>query len=147
MFRVWGQGQVAVFPLCGFCVVCGAVPEAEAVVSGFEDVTMVGQAVEQRRRHLGIAEDARPFREAEVGGDDDAGPLVEPAQQMEQQGAARCAERQITEFIEDDEIGVDEPVGDLARSALSLLLFQCIDGHCHGNLLRLAASSEHDLRR
>ena len=29
--------------------------EAEAVVSGFEDVAVVGKPVEQRGRHLGIA--------------------------------------------------------------------------------------------
>ena len=46
---------------------------------------MMGQPVEQRRRHLGVAEDTRPFAEAEVGGDDDAGAFVELAQQMEEQ--------------------------------------------------------------
>ena len=46
---------------------------------------MMGQAIEQRGGHFGIAEDAGPFAEAEVGGDDDAGMLVEPAQQMEEQ--------------------------------------------------------------
>lgn len=46
---------------------------------------MMGQAVEQFRRHLGISEDAGPFAEAEVGSDDNAGPLVELAQQMEEQ--------------------------------------------------------------
>lgn len=34
------------------------------VVSGFEDVAMMGEPVEQRRGHLGIAEDAGPFTEA-----------------------------------------------------------------------------------
>jgi hypothetical protein len=48
----------------------------------------VGEPVEQRGGHLGIAEHAGPFAEAEVGGDDDAGALVELAQQMEQQRAA-----------------------------------------------------------
>jgi len=40
----------------------------------------MGEPIEQRRRHLGVAEDGRPFAEAEVGGDDDAGALVEPSQ-------------------------------------------------------------------
>ena len=38
--------------------------EAEAVVSGFEDVAMMREAVEQRRGHLGVAEHARPLAEA-----------------------------------------------------------------------------------
>jgi len=37
--------------------------EAPAVVAGFDDVAMVREAVEQRRRRLGITEDARPFAE------------------------------------------------------------------------------------
>ncbi len=44
--------------------------------SGFEDVTMMSKAVEQRGGHLGITEDARPFAAAQVGGDDDARVLV-----------------------------------------------------------------------
>jgi len=36
---------------------------------------MVGEPVEQGRGHLGIAEDGRPFGEAEIGCDDHAGAL------------------------------------------------------------------------
>ena len=61
----------------------------------------MGQAIEQGGGYLGIhcpagvcmqtsrgAEDGGPFAEAEVGGDDDAGALVELAQEMEQQCTA-----------------------------------------------------------
>ncbi len=46
MFRVLGRGQVPVLLLCWFGFMGGAVPEAEAVVSGFKDVAMMGQAIE-----------------------------------------------------------------------------------------------------
>ena len=46
-----------------------------------------------------------PLAEAEISRDDDAGALVELAQQMEEQGPAGGAERQIAKLIEDDEIG------------------------------------------
>jgi hypothetical protein len=39
----------------------------------------MGEAVEQRRRHLGIAEHGRPLADAQVRRDDDAGSLVELA--------------------------------------------------------------------
>ena len=39
----------------------GAVLEAPTFVSGLDDVAVVREAVQQDRRHLGIAEDARPF--------------------------------------------------------------------------------------
>ncbi len=38
---------------------------------------MMREAVEQRGGHLGLAEDSGPFTEAQVGGDDDAGALVD----------------------------------------------------------------------
>ncbi len=56
----------------------GSALEAPAVVSGLDDVAVVGQPIEQRGRHLGVPEDARPFTEGQVGGDDDRSTLVEP---------------------------------------------------------------------
>ena len=46
---------------------------------------MVCEPVQEGGGHFGITEHFRPFAEAEVGGDDDAGAFVEFAQQMEQQ--------------------------------------------------------------
>src|SRR5277367_4214597 len=122
-----GVRQVPRFLLCGFGGVRRAVFEAEAVVSGFENVAAVGKTIEQRGRHLGVAEHSSPLAEAEVGRDDDAGALVELAQQMEEQGPAGGAERQVTKLVEDDEIGVGEPGGDLSWLALKLLLFKSVD--------------------
>ena len=42
----------------------------------------MGEPIEQSRGHLGIAEHPGPFAEAEIGGYDDAGLLVELAEQM-----------------------------------------------------------------
>jgi hypothetical protein len=75
-----GVRQVSRFLLCGFGCVRRAVLEAEAVVSGFEDVATVGKTNEQSGRHLRVAEHGRPLAEAEVGRDYDAGSLVELAQ-------------------------------------------------------------------
>ena len=81
-----GQGLGCLLPFSGSHG--GAGLEAEAVIAGFQDVASVGQAVEERGGHLCITEDCGPFAEAEVGGDDDAGALVELAQQVEEQRAA-----------------------------------------------------------
>jgi hypothetical protein len=61
----------------------------------------VGQAIEERRGHLCVAKDRRPFSEGEVGGDDDRGAFVETADEVEEQLAAGLREGQIAEFIED----------------------------------------------
>lgn len=86
----------------------------------------MGEAVEQRGRHLCVAEHGGLLAEAEVSRDDDAGALVELAQQMEEQGPAGGAERQVAKLVEDDQIGVREPRGDLAGFALKLLLFESV---------------------
>src|SRR5580658_3871869 len=88
---------------------------------------MMCEAVEESGCHFGVAEDRGPLAEAQVGGDDDAGAFVEFAQQVEQQGTARSAERQVAEFIEDHEIGMDKARGDVAASPLILLLLQGVD--------------------
>ncbi len=46
---------------CLGLVVSGAVLEAPALVAGLDDVAMVGQPIQQRRGHPGVAEDARPL--------------------------------------------------------------------------------------
>jgi hypothetical protein len=76
----------------------GAVLEAPAFVAGLDDLAVMGQPVEQRGGHLGVAEDAGPFAEGKVGGDQRRGLLVEPADQVEQQLAAGLGEGQIAEF-------------------------------------------------
>ena len=57
----------------GFC----AVSEAVGLITGFDDMAMMGQPIQQRSRHLGVAEDAGPFGEAQIGRDDDTGAFVE----------------------------------------------------------------------
>ena len=71
-------------------------PETKRLIAGLHDMAVMRQSVEQRRGHLGVAKDARPFGEGQVGRDHHAGVLVEFRQQVKQQGPAGLAERQIT---------------------------------------------------
>ena len=59
--------------------------EAVAVVACFQNMAVMGQAVQQGRGHLGITKHAGPFAEAQVGGDYYAGAFVKRREQMEQQ--------------------------------------------------------------
>ncbi len=88
---------------------------------------MVGETVEECRRHLGIAEHAGPFAEAQVDGDDDTGLLVEPGEQMEQERPARETEGQVAELVEDDEIEARQPVSQLPCLVQSLFLLEGVD--------------------
>ena len=67
----WPDGPCGDGASAGWDVIVGSAFEAPALISSFDDVAVVGQAIEQRGRHLGITEDARPFTEGEVCGDDD----------------------------------------------------------------------------
>jgi hypothetical protein len=94
-----------------------ALLETVGVVAGFEDVAMVGEAVQQGGGHLGVAEDLHPFAEVEVGGDDERGLLVELADQVEQQRAAGVGERQVAQLVEDDGVDLDQLPGEVARAS------------------------------
>jgi hypothetical protein len=84
--------------------------EAVGFVADLDDVETMGQTVQQRGGRLGIAEDAAPLRERQVGGDDETDLLIELADQVKQQRPAIGAEGQIAEFVEHDDTGVGEPV-------------------------------------
>ena len=92
---------------------------------------MVREAVEQRRGHLRVGEDAWPFGKGEIGRQDDRGALVEPADQVEQHLPAADRERQIAQLVKDDEVDADELVGEFsgfAGAQLGLELIDQIDG-------------------
>src|SRR3990172_4515023 len=101
---------------------CGsaAVLEAPAGVAGLDDVAMVSEAVEHGGGHLGITEDLGPIGEGEIGGDQQGCVLVELADQMEQQLTAGLAERQVSKFIDDNEIVAQQFLGQTAAAAGSL---------------------------
>ena len=82
----------------------GAVFEPPAGVAGFHDIAVVRQAVEHGGRHFGVAEHLRPVGEGEIGRYQQRGVFIELADQMEQQLTAGLAEREIAEFVDDDEI-------------------------------------------
>ena len=56
---------------------------------------MMGEAVEECCGHLGITEDAGPFAEGEVCGDNDRGAFVELADEVEQELATSLGEGEI----------------------------------------------------
>ncbi|ESW78072.1 hypothetical protein X773_22060 [Mesorhizobium sp. LSJC285A00] len=89
---------------------------------------MMGEPVEQRRRHLGIAgKDTGPFAECQVGDGDDGGALVEPAEEMEEKLPAGLREGKIAEFVEDDEVEAGEVVSDTSLLAVSVLRLEPVN--------------------
>ena len=62
----------------------------------------MGEPVEQSSCHFSVAKYLGPFTEAEISCDDGTGALIKLAQKVEQQCAARRAERQVTKLVEDN---------------------------------------------
>ncbi len=82
--------------------------------------------VEQCRRHLRVAKDAWPFAEGEIGRDDDGSSLIETADKMEEELAARLGEGQIAEFIENHEVEAGQVIGETALPAGPRFAFQTV---------------------
>ena len=96
------------------------------------------EPVQQRCCHLCVTEDLRPFTEAEVGRDNDAGALIEFAQKVEQQCAARPAERQVAKLVEDDEVDLGEHLSHLPSLPKRLFLLERFSGLEHQRYKRAA---------
>ncbi len=52
-------------------------------IAGFDDMAVMGQSIKQRSRHLFITKDIRPFNEADIGGNNNAGASIQLAEKME----------------------------------------------------------------
>ena len=91
-----------------------SVIEAPAFVACLDDVAMVGQTIKQRGGHLGAPEHRGPLFEVEIGGNNDRGPFVEAADEVEEQLAAGLSEWQVAQFVEHDQIDAGELFGNLS---------------------------------
>jgi hypothetical protein len=58
-------------------------------------MAVMSQPIKQCRRHLFVTKDTRPFNEAEIGGNHDAGTFIQLAEKMEQQGTTCLAKGEI----------------------------------------------------
>ena len=65
----------------------------------------MAEPIEERSGHLGVTEDRCPVAEAQVCGDHHACALIELAEKVEQQCASRGAERQVSQLVEDHQVG------------------------------------------
>src|SRR5207302_5401460 len=104
-----------------------AVSEAPALVAGLDDSAMMGEAVEERGRHLGVAKYTGPIAKGQIGGDDDGSALIKPADEMKEQLAAGLSKGQVAEFVENDEVHAGEIFGEPPLPAGAGFTLQAID--------------------
>src|SRR5471030_880426 len=78
--------------------------EAIAVAVHFEDMDVVGQPVQQRAGEPLGAEDAGPFVERQIAGDDGGAALVSLAEDLEQELRAGRRQGHIAELVDDQQL-------------------------------------------
>jgi hypothetical protein len=100
---------------------------APAVVTGLDDVAVVSQTVEQRGGHRRIAEHAGPFAEGQIGGDEDGGALIKPADEVEEKLTAGLGKGQISELVQDNEVHPGQVLGKPALSPVAGLGLEAVD--------------------
>jgi hypothetical protein len=71
-------------------------------------VTVVEQAVEDRRRDNGIAEDAAPLNHRAVARDQHRAPLVTARDELIEEVRGGGLKRQVAELIDDQQLGLGE---------------------------------------
>src|SRR6266700_962394 len=109
--RYDGAGQLLVLFM--------ALTEAIRLALEEQDLRMVGEAIEQRRRERGIAEDLNPPREVEICRDQQAASLVPLGAELEQERPTR-SQAEIAQLVQDDEVDA-LPALQVAGQAVLLL--------------------------
>ena len=93
-------------------------PHPVAVAPDVDDVAMVQQPVDERRRHDLVAEHVSPFLESLVRGQHRRRPLVPGVDQLEEEHGAVLADRQVADLVDDEQRGMRQhaqPPGQLTR--------------------------------
>src|SRR3954463_16600847 len=78
--------------------------EAVALAVHLENLRVVGQAVEEGRRHPLALEDLTPLAERQVARHQDAAPLVAVAEHPEQKLHAAAAHRDVAQLVADQPV-------------------------------------------
>src|SRR5258708_11066815 len=100
--------------------------ESVALAIHLEDVAVMAEAVEQRRRHPLPLEDLAPLAERQVRRHQQAASLVSIGEDAEQQLDAAPTHRHVSQFVADQEMGLLELAQESVHRVLLLLLLQPI---------------------
>ncbi len=92
----------------------GVLAHAVAGALDLHDDGVVQQAVEQGGGDHRIAEQAAPFREAPVGGQDHGTTLVAGVDQLEQQVSGRSTQGQVADLVDDEQLRAAQVANALA---------------------------------
>ena len=81
----------------------GVLPHAVAVAANRDEVAVVDEPIDERRRHDVVAEDVAPLLEALVGREHGRGVLVAARHQLKEEHGAGAGDRQIADLVDDEQ--------------------------------------------
>ena len=84
-------------------------------------------SVEQRCCHLAVSEYLRPFTESQVRCYEQRGPLIELGYQVKEQLPSALGKRQVTQFVQDNDIEPSQVLRKPSAPSADLLLFQLVN--------------------
>ena len=85
--------------------------DAVAGAGEFDEPSVVDDAVDDRGGEFVVGEDRAPFAELDVRGEDDAASLVRAGGDLVEQAGAVDVEGRVAEFVEDEQIGFGDVLG------------------------------------
>src|SRR5687768_647910 len=98
--------------------------ETVAVAADVHDVTVMDEAVDQRRSHYLIPKDRAPIFKAFVAGEDRRGVLVAPGEELEEEHGAGRRDGQIADLVDDHDAREDERTESMREPAARLGVFE-----------------------
>ena len=102
-------------------------PHPVAVAADVDDVAVVEEPVDQRRRHHVVAEHAAPLLEALVRGEHRGGALVAGVDQLEEQDRAVLGDRQVADLVDHQQCGMRQHLEAARQVARRLRLHERLD--------------------
>src|SRR5690606_12208896 len=108
-------------------------PQAIAIAADREDLAVMEQAIEDRGRHHGIAEDAAPLADRAIAGDEHAAALVAARDELEEEVRGFGLEWEIAELVDDQKLRLRPVREPLLESMLELGLAQLRDECVRGD--------------
>lgn len=98
----------------------GSVAPPVAVAADGNDVAMMKQAVEDGGGHHRVSKDLAPFADGAVAGDEHAAALVAARHKLEEEVRGVWLERQVAEFVDDQELRLGTEAEPVLEAALGM---------------------------
>src|SRR5262249_18418116 len=105
----------------------GVLTEPIAVAPDVDDVTVMHEAVDERRGHDLVAENLAPLLEALVRRQDRRGRFVAAAEELKEEHRPRPRDRQVADFVDHHQTREDKGAEAMCQPARALRVFERVE--------------------